>query len=324
MEIKIETITPERAKEILSRQKGNRPLSNPFVDYLVREIQTNNWCLTHQGICFDEAGNLTDGHHRLTAIAKSGRSVTTVVSYGVPRESSLRAVDQGRPRTRGQLFIMRGEKNGVLKASICRSMSILLNPDLQYSASLGPSEDASILEKYRTSIEAVINQKITGQKHMSARFYAGAALLHNHDENTGLSYITGVLTGINLDEGDPRLTLRNWLLGSTANRMSSSADGAGIIAKTACSISAFIDNEKLKALQTTAKRYARFCELLELPVNKSLFTYCGGTLLPAKKTNKIILEARELEPLVETLDNQDPSDSRDLTPNQLKFIRDWT
>jgi hypothetical protein len=322
IETKTELISPEQAREILSQQKGNRKLSSSFVEYLAREIVSDNWKLTHQGICFDESGHLIDGQHRLAAIVKANKAILTLVTRGVSREDSLRAVDQGRLRTRGQLFGMRNEKNAVMKASICRSMSIFLNPDLPYSSSLGPSEDAAILHEYRNAIEKVITLGVSS-KRMSARFYAVAALLYNYDEDLGLSFINGVTIGADLSKGDPRLTLRNWLLGETANRMSSSADGAGIIVKAACAVAAYVDGENLINLKVTPKRYARFCDLLGLPRNKSLFTYCGGNLQPTKKSPSLNqmkakkLESQPVEPI-------DPSDSRDLSDNQLQFITDWT
>lgn len=87
MKSSVEIITPSRAKIMLSTSTGNRRLRDSWVVGLVDIIKRGEWQTTHQGIAVDANGHIRDGHHRLTAIAKSGMSVPVMVTYGVPVDS---------------------------------------------------------------------------------------------------------------------------------------------------------------------------------------------------------------------------------------------
>jgi hypothetical protein len=54
--------------------------------------------MTHQGIAFDEFGNLIDGQHRLHAIVKSGKTITCLVSFGV-HVDAVSVIDRGLRRS---------------------------------------------------------------------------------------------------------------------------------------------------------------------------------------------------------------------------------
>jgi hypothetical protein len=90
-------ITPSQAKEWLQTKNANRNISPAHVSYLVNEIKSGRWRLTHQGIAFNEDGFLIDGQHRLEAIAKSGISIKMMVSHGVPTDR-FPIFDRGMPR----------------------------------------------------------------------------------------------------------------------------------------------------------------------------------------------------------------------------------
>ena len=65
-----------------------------WVNHLATLIKNGEFTLTHQGIAFDEDGNLIDGQHRLHAIIKAGIAVKMEVSSGWPR-SNILAIDVG-------------------------------------------------------------------------------------------------------------------------------------------------------------------------------------------------------------------------------------
>lgn len=97
MKTKIESINPDRAKEYLERNFGNRPMSASLVTFLARQMP-HSWRLTHQGIAFDTENNLIDGQHRLQAVVQSGATVQMVVVREVARECML-VVDTHKRRT---------------------------------------------------------------------------------------------------------------------------------------------------------------------------------------------------------------------------------
>lgn len=90
-------IDPATAKRMLALSGGNRVLRPKSVDAYAQEMLIGNWPLTHQGIAFDINGRLIDGHHRLSAVVKSGVTVTMNVTYNVSPDAAL-CIDTGRAR----------------------------------------------------------------------------------------------------------------------------------------------------------------------------------------------------------------------------------
>lgn len=98
VETKLMTVTPEMAAKWLELNKGNRDVRPALVKMLTAEITNNRWQVTHQGIAFDEFGELLDGQHRLHAIVRADAAVPMYVSYGAPR-ASFAVVDGGANRS---------------------------------------------------------------------------------------------------------------------------------------------------------------------------------------------------------------------------------
>lgn len=267
-------VTPEMASAWLEKTKiKNRPVDMKYVEYLVREIQSDNWKVTHQGIGFDADDNLLDGQHRLMAIARAGRPVRMLVTRGVAVEDSLRAVDQGKLRSRGQLFTMRGEAYASQKASVCAGLSLLTTPDMVYGKRGGPSDDVRMLDRYREQIESVVPRALK----LSTRFMAVAILLREALPGHGESFLTGVVTGENLSKGDPRLGLRNLLAGRLGG---SSQANVSLLLRCMSAATAHVAGESVGSVQVSWQRYAKFCEITKIPINRSLFVAAGGGDLP--------------------------------------------
>jgi hypothetical protein len=65
-------VTLEIAAQWLDRNPQNRRIVQSRVSFYAAQMQAGSWKLTHQGIAFDEYGNLVDGQHRLYAVILSG------------------------------------------------------------------------------------------------------------------------------------------------------------------------------------------------------------------------------------------------------------
>ena len=97
MEIKLETITPEKAKSILQNNNANRPLNENHILFLAREMLAEQWMATPDTIKIGHHGNLLDGQHRLSALVESGNrllisleaSLTTCAAPGLSPYSDL-------------------------------------------------------------------------------------------------------------------------------------------------------------------------------------------------------------------------------------------
>jgi len=118
----IETITPQKAEEYLTKNHCNRPISRATVDKYKRLIEEGLFELTHQGLGFDSRSRLRDGQHRLLAIIESGKSAKLLVTRGLS-DKAVQAIDDGRKRSDQQVLTMAvGEAVGSLTTAIAREM----------------------------------------------------------------------------------------------------------------------------------------------------------------------------------------------------------
>lgn len=92
-------ITPEAAQSILETcNASNRRMRGWWAAALAAAIKRGEWLLTHQGIAFDQHGNLIDGQHRLKAIVLAGIAVKMFVFVGLESRSFM-AIDVGVKRS---------------------------------------------------------------------------------------------------------------------------------------------------------------------------------------------------------------------------------
>ena len=105
MYFNIETITPERAKELLLNSRRNRRLNTGRVTTYANDIRNGKWTQSPEPICLDEEGKLTNGQHRLNAVILAGIPIQCAVAYNVPIDA---VVDKGLERASGDALYMRG------------------------------------------------------------------------------------------------------------------------------------------------------------------------------------------------------------------------
>lgn len=121
------SIDPQMATELLSLSQGNRPLSKATVNKYRRHMERGTWDeeVPSQFILFDEDGVLIDGHHRLTALRQSGKTVRLYFMFNVKKSQYI---DAGRRRTEADRIAMtmndRSEKASYQRAvAMCNVIS---------------------------------------------------------------------------------------------------------------------------------------------------------------------------------------------------------
>lgn len=132
-----EFIDPVRARKYLDTMGRNRNLNNARVAVLSRSMRQGAWLLTHQGISFNQSGELTDGQHRLAAVIASGCTVAMMVCRGVPNEA-MSVMDIGSRRTVAQCLQVAG--HDVNNAMIATLRSSLINLELARDMATGLPE----------------------------------------------------------------------------------------------------------------------------------------------------------------------------------------
>lgn len=88
--VKIETITPAQAKEMLKGNfSRNRNLRPKRVQQYANDMKNGDWGLSTDAIGLDENGELINGQHRLNAVILANKAVAFLVVRGLPKESVM-------------------------------------------------------------------------------------------------------------------------------------------------------------------------------------------------------------------------------------------
>lgn len=116
LQARVETITPEKASEMLAHNIGNRPMRRDYVAELVALILRGEFALNGEAIKLAHDGTVLDGQHRLAAIARAGIPVQVLVVRGVDKSAFI-TIDRGRPRTNADVLGCDGYKNATKLAA---------------------------------------------------------------------------------------------------------------------------------------------------------------------------------------------------------------
>ncbi|GAA1278644.1 hypothetical protein [Saccharothrix xinjiangensis] len=217
-------LTPEVATEILGRNIDNRPLDRHTVEMYASAMVRGEWKLSHQGIAVDHQGVLLDGQHRLAAVVKSGKSVPMLVIRGVQRDT-FSVVDTGKRRSAGDTLRLTGAQDTNHLAAALRYLYMYetLPKDIgSWSGGRTRTTNDQILELSKTHpgmLDCVrrarplaANTGIIASACATGIYLTERAAPKINSEE----WFSGILTGANLDLGDPRLAFRNFFVNGRA------------------------------------------------------------------------------------------------------------
>ncbi len=226
-------ITPEMAERWLKNNFRNRPVKDDVVRAYARDMLIGNWVTTHQGIGFNDRDELIDGQHRLLAIVMSGRTVRTMVTFGLPSAvagkemTTMDAVDRGATRSvADQLKIQHGMKNGSLIAQLAAALSSICCGERTRRLSVGQTLET--YRAFRPALDYVIVHRPKQQGLRAAGIHAGFAFAlmtefpeggsaDFWDRETPIAKIhKAVLTEQGLVEGTPAAMLHTFLISDEA------------------------------------------------------------------------------------------------------------
>ena len=228
-------VTPDMAKRWLENNFRNRPLVSDVVHAYARDMVNGVWVPTHQGVAFNDADELIDGQHRLSAIVLSGVTVRMMVTFGLPsriegREmTTMDAVDRGRTRSvADQLTIQHGFKNGSITASICASLASICYGERTRRLSVGQTLD--IFRSFEDAIRWVILQRPATHGLRTAGVLAGFAFAMasekgiQHGSTPVLLMFERLVDGENLSPSSAMHHLRAFLTSDEAKLFTRSLD----------------------------------------------------------------------------------------------------
>lgn len=205
----------------------NRPKVSNVVRALATDIINGKWHYSHQGIAFNDKGELIDGQHRLEAILAAdgiqpGIMVPVMITWGLPPESNEKIDLQSR-RTPGTFLAMDGHVAANRLATTLKWMKLYAECD--FDEPLNPaywsrnfdvptlrklSEDHPIASEEGVSIGGKFQAH--GLLTASAAAAGYTIIRERYSADLVADFVDGVLSGANLSEGDARLALRNWAI----------------------------------------------------------------------------------------------------------------
>jgi hypothetical protein len=212
MTFEVEKITPDQAAKYLAHNRRNRRLSPTVVRNYARDMAAGRWRLTSEPIAFNASGDLDNGQHRLEAVRVAG----VPVEFAVVRNASpdqFEAIDQGYKRTTAQVLAMDGYENATGVSGAARMvLRYLRYPGIVWAGSGAPISTAEILDYLATYNIATDGywgvrklRTLNPSSGLAAEHIVG---LQSTSADSWQRFSDGVLNGIGLDAGDPRLALR--------------------------------------------------------------------------------------------------------------------
>jgi hypothetical protein len=203
-------ITPQIAKEWLSRNKSNRKLRPYKTEAYARTMKAGLWLLTNQGIGLDLNGNLIDGQHRLSACVMANTAFLSNVTTGlVPGAQEV--IDCNIARSiPDQLHMFSGETNANQKVAIVTLIVGAIRGIAAVSMSIDTTK--KVLDLYSDEIEFILSDKGQSQALKYSPALTGFVFAAKVDLDKAVSFKDKYFKGYNLSIGDPALTFRNFML----------------------------------------------------------------------------------------------------------------
>jgi hypothetical protein len=221
MKATLKVITPKDAEKLLGRNTINRSVRSRRVDQYAKQIKDGQWRVTGEAIKVANDGTLLDGQHRLLAVIKAGIPAEFFVVDGLDPEV-FKVLDSGLSRTNGDALGSLGfgdpkEVGAIAKLVI--GVQAGINPNNTELMSLISRTDIiNFCEAHRELITQalkdcrVVHRQLAGSFSAWGALYILCALTHKDGGSRIREFLNSVSEGANLNVGDPRLALRNWLV----------------------------------------------------------------------------------------------------------------
>ena len=221
MRMTIETITPAKALEYLATvdTSKQRPLKKMKIDDYAASMAHGHWVLTHQGIAFDDEGNLCDGQHRMHAVVKSGATVEMQVTRNLVQKQNdlftFDAIDQGVKRHIGeQLHVRHGVKNANQTAAAAKRIAQLCtNRGLVMTV----ANTLGVLQYFRKEIEASHGMLQSTSGMLRAPILGSCAFALRVGGEPVRDFVEKVGSGESIKRGDPAFAFRQYALNYKVN-----------------------------------------------------------------------------------------------------------
>lgn len=209
---KMVKVTPAMAEKWLKRNTNNRSISDGLVISYAEDMKAGAWHLHHQGIAFDQAGDLIDGQHRLHAIVLAGVPVQMLVTHNVARES-FADIDGGRPRPVGtRLTLFHDITNGKRVAAVGAMIQKIESGYKDSNQKVTVAEVLEVYGRHKAGVDWALEALGAGRLWGSAPLTAAMAFAFPRDPEKAAVFAAQVRDGENIHKADPAFALRKFIL----------------------------------------------------------------------------------------------------------------
>lgn len=249
MRAEIEYINPAYAKQLLEQNCKNRKLSQKTVDRYASDMKEGRWESNGQGIILTAEGKLLDGQHRMAAVVQAQCNVGMLVVRGVP-EAAFHTMDSGRARTLSDVLSVRGFANTALLGAVARtSWTYASGAIVGYTPTKAALERFILDHDYLSDITATVNNRL---RMPSKSAIAAVLFLANEGRKFDTEvekFVEALSTGAALYKGDPRLTLREWLMATKGKTSSGGTHARVFFTAVARAWNAYAEGRELSIIR---------------------------------------------------------------------------
>lgn len=225
MNIGVETITPDMARDILavsSEHFRNRPINTRGITKgataYANAMRQGLWNAENgETIKFDSDGILIDGWHRLEAVKMAGKPIQFLVVRGLQR-NAFETIDVGTPRTLSDILYSDGcirKYPKVISAGAKKIITYIIKGHLGNESlrEHTPENCKKIILQHPLIEDAARHYSNASRRTVisQANFIATFVAVNEADQEKGAEFIKAIVYGENLKKNNPCLLLREQL-----------------------------------------------------------------------------------------------------------------
>ena len=117
--VKLVTVTPEMAIEMLEKNTMNRNIDQKRVDQYAQDMRCGRWQMNGTTIVFADDGTLLDGQHRLWAVVEAKITIPLLIVYNADKDSIV-TFDIGKTRTASNIMQIERSAHSVTAATLTK------------------------------------------------------------------------------------------------------------------------------------------------------------------------------------------------------------
>jgi hypothetical protein len=222
MPAKIITITPEMAKEMLSKNTRNRNLNQNSVADLAEQIKKGYWDDSNgETIKIYQDGNIADGQTRLNAVIAAKTPITTWIITELENNKG-HGIDVGRRRNVSDVARIESGDNWYnnSKVALIRFLFLFNNPGYKFNSSI-MQEIVNHTPEVKERINYAYTNVTTEKNFCSAPFVAAVASAYGYVDDQRLNKFCSIInTGTNadIDTDTAAVVIRDWALKNILHR----------------------------------------------------------------------------------------------------------